>query len=419
MSTFVYTAIGRDGRQASGTVAADSRSAAIAQVVRQGMHPLRIDEQGKNGNGSAAAFAHPGLAAKSAAAPGAKLGRVPGHAVEQFTRELASLLSGGVPLARALSLLKREASNPAAAALWARVHDDVVGGESLADALAKWPRSFSAVYVAMVRAGEAGGFLDVVLGQIADFRAREADLKGKVKASLVYPVFLAVLATGVVVFLLAWFIPKFSTIFAELGGNLPTLTLFIIAASGVVKSYGLVLAAAVAAGAYALRRSLATDAGRRRLDRWLLAAPVLGRVNARFALVRFCRMLGTLVGAGVPIVASLRVAREAIGSQTLADTVNHAIDEVQRGTALSKSLAASPQLFPASVVETIAVAEETGRLDKELVRLAGAFESDLDRQLRMLVAIIEPLLLFVMASVIGTVVVGMLLPIFNLQDMVK
>src|SRR5918997_1471574 len=170
MSTFAYTAIGRDGRQASGTVSADTRSAAIAQVVRQGMHPLRIDEQGKNGNGAAAA------------------------------------------------------------ALWARVHDDVVGGESLANALAKWPRSFSGVYVAMVRAGEAGGFLDVVLGQIAEFRAREADLKGKVKASLVYPVFLAALATLVVVFLLTWFIPKFSTIFAELGGNLPTLTLFIIAA---------------------------------------------------------------------------------------------------------------------------------------------------------------------------------------------
>jgi type II secretory pathway component PulF len=414
MSTFVYTAIGRDGRQASGTVAADTRAAAIAQVVRQGMHPLRIDEQGKSGasgNGHAAALVKP-------TGP-AKVGRVPGHAVEQFTRELASLLAGGVPLSRALSLLKREASNPAAAALWGRVHDDVVGGESLADALARWPKSFSSVYVAMVRAGEAGGFLDVVLGQIAEFRAREADLKGKVKASLVYPVFLAVLATGVVIFLLAWFIPKFSTIFEELGGNLPGLTLFIIAASGVIKKYGLFIALALAAGAWLARRQLETDAGRRTLDRWMLSAPVLGRVMSRFALVRFCRMLGTLVGAGVPIVASLRVAREAIGSQVLADTVSHAIEEVQRGTALSKSLASSEQLFPASVVETIAVAEETGRLDKELVRLAGAFESDLDRQLRMLVAVIEPLLLFVMASIIGMVVVGMLLPIFNLQDMVK
>jgi type II secretory pathway component PulF len=130
-------------------------------------------------------------------------------------------------------------------------------------------------------------------------------------------------------------------------------------------------------------------------------------------------MLGTLVGAGVPLVASLRTAREAIGNQSLADTVLHAIEEVQRGQALSKSLANSPKLFPASVIETIAVAEETGRLDKELVRLATSYEGDLERQLRMLVAVAEPMLLFIMAAVIGTVVVGMLLPVFNLQDLIK
>ena len=411
MSTFAYTAIGKDGRKASGTVAADTRAAAIAQVVRQGMHPLKVDEAA-NGNGHAAAAA-------AKAQQSAKPGRVPHHAVEAFTRELASLLAGGVPLSRALSLLRREASNPAAAHLWGEVHADVVGGTSLADALAKWPKNFSGVYVAMVRAGEAGGFLDVVLQQISDFRAREQDLKGKVKASLVYPVLLACLATAVVVFLLTWFIPKFSGIFQELGGNLPFLTVLIIGASNIIKSYGLFVLAAIVGAVVFYRKKVATESGRRTRDHVLLKAPILGRVMARFALVRFCRMLGTLAGAGVPLVASLRVAREAIGIQTLADTVNHSIEEVQRGTPLSKSLASSPQLFPASVVETIAVAEETGRLDKELVRLAAAFESDLDRQLRMLVAVIEPLMLFVMASIIGTVVVGMLLPIFNLQDMIK
>ena len=151
----------------------------------------------------------------------------------------------------------------------------------------------------------------------------------------------------------------------------------------------------------------------------LLKTPILGRVISRFALVRFCRMLGTLLGAGVPLVASLRVAKEAIGNQTLADTVAHAIDEVQRGAPLSRSLAAGEKLFPPTVVEMVAVAEETGRLDKELVRLSAAYEADLDRQLRMLVALAEPALLFVMAAVIGTIVVGMLLPVFNLQDMIK
>jgi type II secretory pathway component PulF len=151
----------------------------------------------------------------------------------------------------------------------------------------------------------------------------------------------------------------------------------------------------------------------------MLRTPALGRVVARLALVRFTRMLGTLVGSGVPLVASLRTAREALGNQTLADTVTHAIEEVQRGSALSRALAASPVLFPASVVEMVAVAEETGRLDKELVRLSISYEADLERRLRILVALAEPLLLFIMAGVIGTVVVGMLLPVFMLQDLVK
>ncbi len=410
MSVFAYTAIAKDGRRTNGTLSADTRSSAIAQVLQQGLHPVKLNEQ-RNGNGSAA------KAVTAAVTP--RAGRVSPKAVESFTRELANLLAGGVPLSRALSLLQRETSSASAKFVWTSIHDDVVGGTALADAMAKWPKAFSGVYIAMVRAGEAGGFLEVVLAQISDFRTREADLKGKVKAAMVYPIMLAVLATLVLIGMLTWFIPRFSGIFAEFGGKLPALTQIIIAASNVIKSYGLFVAVAIIGVVIFLKRSLSTDVGRRRLEQTILATPVLGRVIGHFALVRFARMLGTLIGSGVPLVASLRTAREAIGNQTLADTVTYAIEQVQRGEALSKALGNSPQLFPASVVETIAVAEETGRLDKELVRLAAAYEADLDRQLRMLVAIAEPLLLFIMAGVIGTVVVGMLLPIFNLQDIVK
>jgi len=271
----------------------------------------------------------------------------------------------------------------------------------------------------MVRAGETGGFLDVVLGQIADFRTREADLKGKVKSAMIYPIILGVLAVAVLVFLLTFFIPRFSGIFKQFGGNLPGLTLWIIAASDVLKNYGLYVAGVVVALVVVVKRALTSDGGRRRFEATVLGTPILGKVNAHFALVRFARMLGTLVGAGVPLIASLRVAREAIGNQTLADTVLHAIEQVQRGQPLSKSLEGSDKLFPPSVIEMIAVAEETGRLDKELVRLAATYESDLDRQLRMLVAIAEPLMLFIMAGVIGTVVIGMLLPVFSMGDLIK
>ena len=414
MPVYAYTALNKEGRRTSGTLTSDSRPGALATMSRQGLAPITITE-----TKDAAAAKKAAAAAHAAAAPGKGRGRISQKALESFTRELANLLAGGVPLARGLSLLKREASNVAAKELWTAIHDDVVGGTALADAMAKFPRTFSTVYVAMVRAGEAGGFLEVVLAQIAEFRAREADLKGKVKAAMIYPILLGCLAVLVVFFLMYFFIPRFSLIFQQFGGQLPALTQAIIFASNTINSrYGLlVLGGAVAIG-IAIKRAMATAQGRRQVEVALLSAPVLGEVLAHFALVRFARMLGTLVGAGVPLVAALRVAREALGNQTLQDTVASSIEQVQQGTALSKSLEGNVKLFPPSVVEMIAVAEETGRLDKELVRLAAAYELDLDRQLRMLVSILEPLMLFLMAGIIGTIVVGMLLPVFNLQELI-
>jgi type II secretory pathway component PulF len=413
MSVFAYTALSKDGSKSTGTLMADSRAAAIAQMSKKGLHPVRIDEAKDAVDAAAAAKkAHDAEIGRAA-------GKVSSKAVEAFTRDLANLLAGGVPLSRAMSLLKREASNPAAKKLWSDINEDVVGGTSLGDALAKWPRNFSTVYVAMVRAGETGGFLDVVLSQIADFRAREQELKGKVKAAMIYPIVLAVLAVGVVTFLMEYFIPRFSGIFAQFGASLPALTLFVIALSNIVKHYGVYLAIVIVVSLVLFKRAVSTDIGRRKMEQALLAVPLLGPLIAHFALVRFARMLGTLIGAGVPLIAALRVAREAIGNQTLSDTVIHAIEEVQRGAALSKALGASPKLFPASVVEMIAVAEETGRLDKELLRVATTYEGDLDRQLRTVVSIGEPILLFAMAGIIGTIVVSMLLPILSLSDVIK
>jgi type IV pilus assembly protein PilC len=168
-----------------------------------------------------------------------------------------------------------------------------------------------------------------------------------------------------------------------------------------------------------LKKLSKTDGGRRQIEKIMLRAPVLGSVVAYFAMVRFCRMLGTLLGAGVPLVQSLRVSKEAIGNLTLGDTVTFGIDEVQKGASLARALGSAQQLFPPSVVEMIAIAEETGRLDKELVRLSVAYESELDRRLRLLVSLAEPLMLFAMAGFIGTVVIGMLLPVFNMGDLIK
>ena len=401
MATFVYKAMNTEGRQVADTLVAPDRATAIDQLFGQSLTPITIERQEEHPAG--------GVFSRG--------GRISRGEVESFTRQLANLLAAGVPLSRALSILSREAAKPAAGKLWATVHDQVGGGMSLADSLSQHPRAFSPVYVAMVRAGETGGFVDLVLDQIATFRSREQDLKNKVTSAMLYPMILAVLAGGVLTFLLTFFIPRFSKMFEDFGGALPTLTKAIVGASHLLVQYWFILVIVVALVVFGIRRALASAEGRRFMQQTVLRLPVLGRAVSRFALVRFCRMLGTLVGAGVPLVAALRVAKEAIGNQVLADAVDVAIDDVQHGKPLARSLESCKALFPSSVIEMISVAEESSRLDKELVRLAASYEQELDRFLKMSVTLIEPALLFIMAALVGTVVIGMLLPIFNLQQL--
>jgi type II secretory pathway component PulF len=405
MPVFTYEAIEPSGSRTAGKVSARNRAAALDEVAQKGLVPVSVDED-RTGQPVARAARSTG-------------GRVPQNAVETFSRELANLLAAGVPITRGLSILRRESSNPAARAQWSAIFDDVSGGMPLAEAMARWPKSFPAVYVAMVHAGETGGFLDVVLMQIAEFRARERDLKGKFRNAMAYPSILAVLAVGVVIFLMTFFIPRFSGIFASVGGNMPGLTRAIVAISKFMTDYGPGILVVLAVLVLVLRRVLKSPAGQLAAQQATLRLPVIGKLAARFALVRFCRMLGTLLGAGVPLVASLRVAREAVGNRILADAVGQSIEQVQKGKGLARSLAGNSRLFPGSVIEMIAVAEESGRLDTELKRLATVNEEELDRQLRTAVALAEPILLFVMAAIVGTIVVGMLLPVFTLQEYIR
>jgi type IV pilus assembly protein PilC len=405
MPYFYYNALDAHGQAVSGNLTAGTRSAVLDHIQEKGLRPISVKEVRDD-------------APKAVRPPIFKTERVSQVSVEAFTRQLANLLTAGVALNRALDIVTRETSKSAVKKQWITIRNDVMGGASFTAALAKWPQSFSPVYVAMVRAGETGGFLNLVLEQIADFRARENDLKGRVKAALVYPFLLAVLAGGVLVFLMLYFIPRFSEIFAEFGGSLPRLTRMIMSTSGWLVRYGTALVVAAVVAVVWLRRALTGEMGQRVFERTILNIPAFGTVVARFALVRFCRMLGTLLNAGVPLVVALNVARGAIVNRTLSDAVTHAVDDVKSGLSLARGLASSEKLFPAAVVEMVAVAEESGNLNKELIRLAATYEADLDRQLRMLVSVIEPILLFVMAGIVGTVVIGMLLPIFTLQELI-
>ena len=415
MPTFAYKALQTDGKMAEGVLDAPGRPDALRQIETLGLRPINVAETAaKAGKKRAAASAEQ-------AATGLHFGRkhVSGKELENFTRLLSSLLAAGVPLSRALVILQKEASSPVAKTKWKEVHDLVVDGLSLANAMAKSPETFPRVYVAMVEAGEAGGFLDVVLAQIAEFQSREKELKSKVMTAMLYPCILLVLALVVLTVLLVFFIPKFQVVFASIHGSLPVLTQVIIAASHVMRSYGLLVAAAAVGLFFLVRTWFTSEKGKRSWEGLVLKAPLVGGLIAQFAMARFCRMLGTLIGAGVPLVHGLNVARRSIGNQILVDAVAQSIERVQQGGRLGQSLADCRSLFPGSVLEMIAVAEESGKLDAELVRIAAETETDLDRNLKTAVAFAEPLMLFMIAGFIGIIFIGMLLPVLSMSEYIK
>jgi type II secretory pathway component PulF len=412
MPTFSYKAIKPNGGVAEGVLEAPGRPDALRQIETLGLRPVNLAEKtaeaAKNGSALPANFSFKFESTK-----------VSPKALENFTRLLSSLLAAGVPLSRALVILMREAKTPVVAAKWKEVHDYVVDGMSLADAMAKSPETFPRIYIAMVEAGEVGGFLDVVLAQIAEFQSREKELKAKVMAAMIYPCILFCLATMMMAALLIFFVPMLQKVFATLHGTLPLITQIVIGVSNFMRSYGIFVVLGIFIIVFTLRTWMASEKGRRAWEGFILRVPLVGPLVAQFAMTRFCRMLGTLLGAGVPLVHSLNVARRSIGNQILVDTVGKSIEQVQQGGRLGQSLADCKVLFSSSALEMISVAEESGKLDGELVRLATVSEGDLNRNLQTAVSFAEPLLLFFIAGFIGVIVIGMLLPVLSMSAYIK
>ena len=412
MPTFSYRALKSDGKIAEGVLDAGSRPDALRQIETLGLRPVNVAEKtgAAKKNGSSAPSSVGNISFKFESK------KVSAKELENFTRLLSSLLAAGVPLSRALVILQKEASSPASKAQWKQIHDYVVDGLSLADAMAKSPETFPRVYVAMVEAGEAGGFLDVVLAQIAEFQSREKELRSKVMTAMLYPCILLVLALVVLTVLLVFFIPKFQRVFASIHGSLPLITQLIIGASYLMRTYGLLVGAGLVGIFFLVRAWFTSEKGKRTWEGLVLKSPLVGPLIAQFAMARFCRMLGTLIGAGVPLVHGLNVARRSIGNQILVDAVSHSIERVQQGGRLGQSLGDCKALFSGSTLEMISVAEESGKLDGELVRIALVTEGDLDRNLKTAVAFAEPLMLFLIAGFIGIIFIGMLLPVLSMSE---
>jgi general secretion pathway protein F/type IV pilus assembly protein PilC len=326
-------------------------------------------------------------------------------------------MRSGVPLLKSLEILKRQSTSPALAVVLEDIHKQVSDGVSTADAMKAHEKIFGELSVSMVRAGQEGGFLEDVFKRISQFTERQEDLKGKIVGALAYPIVLVSIGFAVVATLIIFFVPKFERVFARLRerGELPGITEGLLAFSAALQSYGLYILAGIALVFVLVQRQLSTPAGRRWLDGVKLKLPLFGLVFRDLAITRFNRILGTLRRNGVPILASLKIAKDSTGNLLMKEAIDRAAENVQQGDKLATPLRASG-VFPADIVEMIEVAEESNNLENVLIESADSLEAQTTRQLDLAVRFLEPLMLLLMASVTLVVVLALLLPIFKMSS---
>lgn len=394
MPTFEYTALSSGGQRVSGEIAGANEQAVLSELEARRLVPVSIREK---------------------VARGLRVRRgVSVRALANAYQQLADMLHAGVPMLRALRLLGSRKSQPMLSRVFREMADAVAEGEDLGDAMARRPDVFRQVQVAMVRAGEKGGFLDAAVARLGQFLLAQAELRSKVIGSLVYPCALVVFGVAVLGFIFGVFVPMFRPIFNRLP-NVPLVTQVVFAASDAVGRYGLVTLAVVAVlvvgGMWAARRP---DV-RRVIARVKTHGPIFGPLVRALATARFCRMLGTMLANGVPMLSAMSTAREAAGNLLLEEAVEEAIEGVRAGEALAPPLRESG-LFADDVIEMIAVGEEAGNVAEVLVTVAETIEKRIDRLLSTVVRLIEPLLLVVIAVVVLIVAVGLILPLTQLSD---
>jgi general secretion pathway protein F/type IV pilus assembly protein PilC len=398
MPEFAYIARTANGQQISGTLVAGSEREALGLLGEQALFPLKVTSE------------------RPARARVARKGRVKPQLLATTLGQLADLLSSGVPMLRSLDVLARQASHPLLAEVLADVRAQVAEGSTLDAALARHGQVFNELTVSMVRAGGEGGFLEEVLERTAGFIEQQEDLKARVIGAATYPILLAIAGFTATTVLLVFFVPKFAELFARLKerGELPAVTTGLLWTSDALKSYGLFLVVAAVALGFWARRQLATPRGRLVWDGLRIKLPLAGKIMLNLAVARFCRVLGTLLRNGVPILKSLEISSDSTGNRVLAGAITEAASNISSGQSLAKPLA-SCGLFPQSVVEMISVAEESNNLENVLIGIADGIDKRTERQLDLMVRLLEPMMLLVMASVILLVVIALLLPVFQMS----
>lgn len=410
MGRFAYEALDKGGRVVRGAVEAASEEVVIDQLRGMGFYPTRVEYR-----------AGPGLATVDVMAlPGIRLvmHRVKRRHIVVFTRQLATLLGAGLPILRSLNILMEQVESVVFRDRIQAMIRDVESGSTLSQALARHPSLFDELYVNMVRAGEIGGALESVLMRIATFLEKRHALRGKVKSAMMYPAVVFTVATAILAVIMWQIVPRFVAIFEQLGVGIPGLTRGLFAVSYFIGRNAWLVAVIGVAAYLIYRRVRASRTGRLAIDWLKLRLPVLGPIARKLAIARFAGTLATMVNAGVPILQSLDIVREASGNQVLARAVGRVHDRVREGDAMHGPMAESA-IFPPMIVHMVAVGEETGAIDQMLEKVAEAYEQEVDDTVAALTSILEPILLVLLGCVIGVIVVALYLPLFTIVIALK
>jgi type IV pilus assembly protein PilC len=421
MPRYNYTALDARGNESKGTIEANSQNEAIGRVKEMQLFPTRIVEADKEGKAAA-------KKTKDAPKPkaGAKKGglnfniKIPGFGggvkpkvLTTFTRQLATLVDAGLPLLRGLRVLEKQERNRALKSILAELATAIEGGSTFSEALAQHPKVFNRLFVNMVKAGELGGVLEVVLKRLAEFSEKAQKIKGKVKAALFYPIAVLIVAVGIMILLMCFVVPKFKDVFAGMNITMPGFTLFVLAVSDTIKNNILGTMGAIAVVVVLFLLFIKTKFGRHVWDKVKLVMPPTGQVVTKVSISRFTRTLGTLVSSGVPILQALTIVKETAGNVIIANAVAQVHESVKEGETITAPLEAS-RVFPPMVVSMVDVGEQTGALPEMLLKIADNYDEEVDNAVAAMTSLLEPIMIVFLAVIVGSIVIAMFLPLISM-----
>jgi type IV pilus assembly protein PilC len=404
LAVYTYTAKRERGGPISGQLTADSKSAVVADLRRKGFTVLQLDEKRSAINLKQMLEQARPIKTRDKAV---------------FARQFATMINSGLAVLRALHVLEEQTQNPRLKTIIAVVRQDVESGLPLSDSMSRHPAAFDRLYIAMVKAGEAGGALDQTLNRLAQQLEKEDSLKRTIKAAMAYPILIASFAILVMIGMLLFIIPIFSNMYKDLGGELPTLTRLMMNISNLLKHYWFVIFPILILFVWLIMKLKNTEQGRKGWDRAKLKIPMkIGPVIQKIAVARFSRTLATLVGSGVPILQAIEITGKTSGNTVIEEAMGDVKESVRSGESIARPLARAP-VFPPMVTHMISIGEETGALDSMLNKIADFYEDEVDAAVKSLTSIIEPIMMMFVGGLVGLIVISMYLPMFNMMNLVK